>query len=124
MDCEHSSVLARTARTAHPVDPAQVALAGVGRGGRPWNRAICSLAAAMVWYTQGRISHEKAASFAGVSRIDFIDSLAATKRPAFRVDVDELMEEVELAHQANREHVAPGLSRPGRSSGNAPGRSQ
>ncbi len=58
------------------------------------------LAAAMVWYTQGRISHEKAAFFAGVSRIDLIDALAAAKFPAFRVDVDELMEEVELAHQA------------------------
>ncbi len=58
------------------------------------------LAAAMVWYTQGRISHEKAASFAGVSRIDLIDALATVKLPAFPVDVDELMEDVELAHQA------------------------
>jgi len=82
------------------------------------------LAAAMVWYTQGRISHEKAASFAGVSRIDLSDALAAAKLPAFRVDVDELMEEVELAHQAHCEHVTPGLSRPGRSSGDAPGGNQ
>ena len=57
------------------------------------------LAAAMVWYTQGRISHEKAAYLAGVSRLDFIDALAAAKLPAFQVDVNELMEEVELAHQ-------------------------
>jgi predicted HTH domain antitoxin len=82
------------------------------------------LAAAMVWYTQGRISHEKAASFAGVSRIDLIDALAAAKLPAFRVDVDELMEEVELADQAHCEHVTPGLSRPGRSSGDTPVGSQ
>jgi len=82
------------------------------------------LAAAMVWYTQGRISHEKAASFAGVSRIALIDALAAAKLPAFRVDVDELMEEVELADQAHCEHVTPGLSRPGRSSGDAPRGSQ
>src|SRR5271166_1851931 len=54
------------------------------------------LAAAMVWYTQGRISHEKAAQIAGVSRIDLIDALAAARLPAFHVDVDELMEEVEL----------------------------
>ncbi|MGB2612538.1 MAG: UPF0175 family protein [Isosphaeraceae bacterium] len=70
------------------------------------------LAAAMLWYSQGRISHEKAAQFAGMSRIDFIDALAAARLPAFHVDVDELMEEVELARQAICEHIAPGLSRP------------
>jgi predicted HTH domain antitoxin len=31
------------------------------------------LAAAMLWYTHGRISHEKAAFLAGLSRLDFID---------------------------------------------------
>ena len=70
------------------------------------------LAAAMLWYSQGRISHEKAAQIAGVSRIDLIDALAAARLPAFHVDVDELMEEVELARQAICEHIAPGLSRP------------
>ena len=70
------------------------------------------LAAAMLWYTQGRISHEKAAQFAGVSRIAFIDALAEAQLPAFHVDVDELMEEVEGARQAIREHLAPGVLRP------------
>ena len=65
------------------------------------------LAAAMLWYTQGRISHEKAAHLAGISRIAFIDALAAAKLPAFHVDVDELMEEVESARQADREYLAP-----------------
>jgi predicted HTH domain antitoxin len=69
-------------------------------------------AAAMLWYSQGRISHEKAAQIAGVSRIDLIDALAAARLPAFHVDVDELMEEVELARQAICEHIPPGLSRP------------
>jgi hypothetical protein len=55
------------------------------------------LAAAMVWYTQGRISHEKAAQFSGVRRIASIDALAAAKLPAFHVDVDEVMEDVERA---------------------------
>jgi predicted HTH domain antitoxin len=59
------------------------------------------LAAAMLWYTQGRISHEKAAQFSGTSRIAFIDALAAARLPAFHVDVDELMEEVELARNAH-----------------------
>jgi predicted HTH domain antitoxin len=51
------------------------------------------LAAAMLWYTQGRISHEKAARYAGISRIALIDALAAAKLPAFHVDAGELMEE-------------------------------
>jgi predicted HTH domain antitoxin len=67
------------------------------------------LSAAMLWYTQGWISHEKAAQFAGVSRIAFIDALAAAKLPAFHVDVDELREEVEQSRQAIREHVAAGI---------------
>src|SRR3954453_18865374 len=78
------------------------------------------LAAAMIWDTQGRISHEKAASFAGVGRIDFIDALAASNLPAFHVDVDDLMEEVELAHRAHREHLTAGLPRPSRSPGDTP----
>ena len=79
------------------------------------------LAAAMLWYSQGRISHEKAAQIAGVSRIDLIDALAAAGLPAFHVDVDELMEEVELARQAICEHFAPDLSRPRGSPEAAPG---
>jgi predicted HTH domain antitoxin len=70
------------------------------------------LAAAMLWYSQGRISHEKAAQIAEVSRIDLIDALAAARLPAFHVDADELMEEVELVRQAICEHFPPGLSRP------------
>jgi predicted HTH domain antitoxin len=79
------------------------------------------LAAAMLWYTQGRISHEKAALFAGVSRITFIDALAAAKLPAFHVDVDELKEEVEGAYQAVREHVAPRVPGPGEPAGDPAG---
>jgi predicted HTH domain antitoxin len=77
------------------------------------------LAAALLWYVQGRISHEKAARFAGVSRIAFIDALAAAKLPAFHVDVDELMEEVASAREANRQHISPGVPGPSGSSGNA-----
>ena len=57
------------------------------------------LAAAMLWYLQGRFSHERAAQYAGISRIAFIDSLAAAKLPAFHVDVDEVMEEVQDARR-------------------------
>jgi predicted HTH domain antitoxin len=82
------------------------------------------LAAAMLWYTQGRISHERAAEFAGMSRTELIDALAAAKLPAFSVDVDELMEEVELASQANREHVTTGVPRSGGALGDPEGGSQ
>ena len=71
------------------------------------------LAAAMLWYTQGRISPEKAAQFSGVSRIAFIDALAEAQLPAFHVDVDELMEEVEGARQA---HGHPANARNARTS--------
>jgi hypothetical protein len=77
------------------------------------------LAAAMVWYTQGRISHEKAAQFSGLSRIAFIDALAAAKLPAFHVDVDEVMEEVERARQSIREHIAAGVPGPGEPAGDS-----
>jgi predicted HTH domain antitoxin len=99
------------------------AFAAMRRSPQEFGREM-RLAAAMLWYTQGRISHEKAAFLAGVSRLDFIDALAAAKLPAFEVDVDELMEEVELAHQAYREHVTPGLSGPSRSPGDSPGGNQ
>jgi predicted HTH domain antitoxin len=79
------------------------------------------LAAAMIWYTQGRISHESAAQFSGVSRIAFIDALSAAKLPAFHVDMDELIEEVGCARQAIREHVAPGVPGSGESARYAEG---
>jgi predicted HTH domain antitoxin len=53
------------------------------------------LTAAMIWYTQGCISHERAAEFAGMSRIEFIDELA---------------DEVESAHEAIREHLSAGVA--------------
>jgi predicted HTH domain antitoxin len=75
------------------------------------------LAAAMLRYLQGRVSHERAAQYAGISRIAFIDALAAAKLPAFHVDVDEVMEEVRDARQALRQHVAAGVPGEGGSPG-------
>ena len=76
--------------------------------------------AAMLWYTQGRISHERAAQLAGRSRIDFIDALAAAKLPAFHVDLDELRAELDRARHADRERLAADLPGPGGIAGNAP----
>ncbi len=54
----------------------------------------------MLWYTQGRVSDEQAAQYAGLSRISFIDAFAAARLPAFRFGTDELWEEVYPAAQA------------------------
>ena len=75
------------------------------------------LAAGMLWYLQGRVSHERAAQYAGISRIAFIDALAAAKLPVFHVDVDEVMEEVQNAREAIRQHVAAGVPGEGESPG-------
>jgi predicted HTH domain antitoxin len=80
------------------------------------------LAAAMLWYLQGRVSHERAAQYAGTSRIAFIDALAAARLPAFHVDVDEVMEEVQNAREAIRQHIAAGVPGEGEPAGGAAGR--
>jgi predicted HTH domain antitoxin len=82
------------------------------------------LAAAMLWYLQGRVSHERAAQYAGISRIAFIDALAAAKLPAFHVDVDEVMEEVRDARQALRQRVSAGVPSEGGSPGDPAGGSR
>jgi predicted HTH domain antitoxin len=52
------------------------------------------LAAAMLWYSRGEISQEKAAEIAGLDRTDFLAALAANKIEVFKVDVHELEEEL------------------------------
>ena len=79
------------------------------------------LAAAILWYLQGRVSHERAARYAGISRIAFIDALAVAKLPAFHVDVDEVMEEVRYAREAIRQHIAAGVTGEGGPPGDAAG---
>lgn len=50
--------------------------------------------AATQWYAQRRISQEKGAEIAGISRAEFIDELARRCIPVIQVDFDDLMEEV------------------------------
>ena len=64
------------------------------------------LAAAIEWYREGRISQGKGAEIAGLSRIDFLAALCRAKVPACQVTVDELMEEVDRARDADREPAA------------------
>ncbi len=51
------------------------------------------VAAALLWYTQGRISAERAAEYAGLSWSGFVGAWAAARLPAFHLEADEMMEE-------------------------------
>ena len=52
------------------------------------------LAAATLWYQQGRISQEWAAKIAGMDRTDFLLALAEMGKDSFHVDFDELDREL------------------------------
>ena len=52
------------------------------------------LAAAAVWYEQGKVSQELAARIAGLSRTDFLLSLSRMGRNSFRVDFEDLDREL------------------------------
>lgn len=53
--------------------------------------------AATQWYAQQRISQEKGAEIAGLSRAAFIDELAKRRIPVIQIELDELLEEVKRA---------------------------
>ena len=53
------------------------------------------LAAAMLWYSRGMVSQEKAAQIAGVHRAKFLQSLAENKIDVLAVDFDDLKREVD-----------------------------
>ena len=52
------------------------------------------LAAAALWYEQGRVSQEIAAKIAGLSRTDFLLSLARMGKDSFHVDFGDLDKEL------------------------------
>lgn len=54
------------------------------------------LAAATHWYGRGRISQERAAQVAGLSRPQFLVELARTKSDAFVIDFEDLRRELNL----------------------------
>lgn len=53
------------------------------------------LAAAILWYQQGRLSQETASRVAGLSRTEFLDELAHQKLDVFLVDFDDLDRELQ-----------------------------
>jgi len=54
------------------------------------------LAAATHWYGRGRISQERAAQVAGLSRAQFLVALARTKSDAVVIDFEDLKRELNL----------------------------
>ncbi len=55
------------------------------------------IAAAVHWYSRGRVSQGKAAEIAGLSREQFIDELFRRKAPAVQITVEELREDLRRA---------------------------
>jgi predicted HTH domain antitoxin len=53
------------------------------------------LAAAMLWYSRGAISQERAAEVAGLSRATFLGELARNRMDVFVVDFDDLQRELD-----------------------------
>ena len=53
------------------------------------------IAACVQWYAQGRVSQERAAEIAGLSRAEFLEELFRRKVPACQVTLEELIEEIE-----------------------------
>lgn len=60
------------------------------------------LAAAIHWYSAGKISQEKAARIAGLHRAEFLAALAREKVDVFVVDFDDLEQELERARASRR----------------------
>ena len=55
------------------------------------------IAAAIKWYEQERISQDKAAEIAGISRAEFIQELSKAKVSPFQISENDLAEELENA---------------------------
>jgi predicted HTH domain antitoxin len=60
------------------------------------------LATAILWYSQGRISQGKAAEFAGMNRVQFLNALSAARVDAIQVTEQELKQELGAATGADR----------------------
>jgi len=53
------------------------------------------VAAALLWYSHGEISHSRAAEIAGTSRAEFIDELSHRRIPVVQVTAEELRDEID-----------------------------
>jgi predicted HTH domain antitoxin len=78
------------------------------------------LAAAIQWYSQGRISQGRAAEIAGLDRTSFLLALGRAKVDAFQITDEELNLEVERGLEAHRKRLATDLPDSAGSAGSAP----
>lgn len=53
------------------------------------------LAAAIYWYQTGEVTMWRAASIAGLTRLQFMDTLASRRIDVFPVDLDDLRRELD-----------------------------
>lgn len=52
------------------------------------------IAAAVQWYSEGKVSQEKASELAGLSRMEFLEELRLRKVSACQASLEELREEI------------------------------
>ncbi len=52
------------------------------------------IAAAVQWYSEGKVSQEKASELAGLSRIEFLEELRNRNVSACQASLEELREEI------------------------------
>ena len=60
------------------------------------------LAAAIHWYSRGKISQARASEFAGITRQAFLEALHRAEVPASQVTAEELAEELGLGPPTGR----------------------
>jgi predicted HTH domain antitoxin len=77
-------------------------MASLGGGTDEQLAEAMRLATAILWYQQGRISQGKAAEFAGMNRVRFLDVLHEAGVEAIQVTEEELRREMALAIGADR----------------------
>ena len=76
------------------IDLPETAFSGLRKSPEEFVREM-RIEAATQWYAQGRVSQEKGAEVAGLTRAEFIDELARREIAVDQVTLEELREEVE-----------------------------
>jgi predicted HTH domain antitoxin len=74
------------------IEMPESALAALGEDPQGFSREL-RIAAAAKWYEQGRVSQGRAAEIAGLSRSEFVQSLARYAVTPFQYSADEVLRE-------------------------------
>jgi len=78
------------------IDMPETAFSAIRKSPSEFAAEMC-LAAAVKWYEMGVVSQEKAAEIAGLTRADFISSLARFGVSPFQSTAEEIMEDLRNA---------------------------